>query len=628
MPATAPESFAPHPFGKYQILERIASGGMAEVFKASMEGLGGFRRLYAIKRIRPELSGNREYVDLLVDEAKVAALLSHANIVQILDLGEVDGSYYVAMEHVHGRDLGSVMARCKEKGITLPVPHAVFVAIELLKGLEYAHQRQIMRGGRPMPLNIVHRDVSPSNVLVSFQGEVKVTDFGIARASVKAMTTVAGVIKGKFDYMSPEQAAGSEVDQRSDLYATGVVLYELLCGRHPFRKPGEVATLEAIRDGRFASPGAVNPDVPYPLEVILQQSLARDPVERFQSATAFKEALDRFFHDSGFIFSHSTLAAFVKGLFPEAAGGPPRPRTAAPVPAPLDEPDDVPVRVDIHPEDSELPELGESDDPTLDSLDLFAVQARAADLGEPSANALSAMRAPVLRSLDALAASDAPAGEWETEAPTRLVQDADRLLALAGLHEEPLPRARETTHPVVEGAGPEEAPPASPPAPAPPRESTAPKSSALATEYARPRARPEPAREARPAERDRDKATPRPRTGVDRNVWTLTGVIGTACLVIGLSLGFVAGATWQRLYAAPAAVVSAPPRVEVVVPPGARVTVDGVEVPSSGGRVSARARAGAATRVEVQLPDGTVVQKTFTLKDNEVRLLSLEPWAP
>ena len=308
-------------FGKYQILERIARGGMAEIYKARMEGIGGFNRLFAIKRILPALSENREYIDLLVDEAKIAGLLSHANIVQILDLGQVNGQYYVAMEYVHGRDLGNVLARCRERGITLPVPHSVFILIEMLKGLEYAHNRQITRNGEQLPLDIIHRDVTPSNVLVSFQGEIKLTDFGIAKAKVKAMETVSGVIKGKFDYMAPEQAQAEPIDQRTDIFAAGVLLYEMLCGVHPFRKKGDVQTIEAIREGRYAPPTEVNPDVPYSLEVILDQALAKDRDQRYANATAFKEALTRFFHDAGFIFSHSTLAAFLKGLFPSQQKG-------------------------------------------------------------------------------------------------------------------------------------------------------------------------------------------------------------------------------------------------------------------------------------------------------------------
>ena len=306
-------------FGKYQILERIATGGMAEIFKARLEGIGGFQRTFAIKRVLPHLSSNAEYVAMLVDEAKVAGLLSHANIVQILDLGQVDNLWYIAMEYVDGRDLGRVLKRVREKGLSLPLPHTVFVAIELLKGLEYAHQRQVMRGGRPVPLNIIHRDVSPPNILLSFQGEVKLTDFGIARASHKALETRSGVVKGRFDYMSPEQAAASkDLDHRSDLFAVGVVLYEMLTGTHPFRSDSEYATLEKVRTGQYEPVSVVNPGVPFQLETIVDRALRVDRDKRYPTATAFKEALDKFFHDSGFIFTHATLAAYVKSLFPES----------------------------------------------------------------------------------------------------------------------------------------------------------------------------------------------------------------------------------------------------------------------------------------------------------------------
>ncbi len=309
-------------FGKYQILERIATGGMAEIYKARLEGIGGFQRTFAIKRILPHLSSNAEYVAMLVDEAKVAGLLSHANIVQILDLGQVEGVWYIAMEFVDGRDLGNVLRRARDKGLCLPVPHTVFLAIELLKGLEYAHQRQVMRGGRPVPLNIIHRDISPPNVLLSFQGEVKLTDFGIARASHKALETQAGIIKGRFDYMSPEQAAGAkDLDQRSDLFSVGVLLYQTLTGEHPFRAESELGTLDRIRSGRYTPVSAKNPDVPFTLETIVDRALRVDRNERYPTATAFKEALDKFFHDSGFIFTHSTLSAYMRGLYPEIKPG-------------------------------------------------------------------------------------------------------------------------------------------------------------------------------------------------------------------------------------------------------------------------------------------------------------------
>ncbi len=311
----------PETFGKYRILERIAVGGMAEIFRARLDGIGGFHRTFAIKRILPHLSARPEFVDMLVEEAKIAGLLSHANIVQIMDLGQVAGTYYIAMEYVDGPDLGRVLERCRSKGITLPVPHAVFIAIEVLKGLEYAHQRKVVRSGKLEALDVVHRDISPGNILVSLQGEVKLTDFGIAKASVKALETVAGVIKGRFDYMSPEQATAQKVDQRADLFSTGVVLYELLTGRHPFRQAREAATLDAIRDGQFVPVGQLNPDVPFALEQVVHRALSPDREKRWSDATQMKDSLDRFFHDAGFIFTHSTLAAFLKGLFPEIPRG-------------------------------------------------------------------------------------------------------------------------------------------------------------------------------------------------------------------------------------------------------------------------------------------------------------------
>lgn len=307
-------------FGKYQILERIATGGMAEIYKARLEGIGGFQRTFAIKRILPNLSQNADYIAMLVDEAKVAGLLSHANIVQILDLGQVDGIWFIAMEYVEGIDLGALLRRASEKGQRLPVPHAVFVAMELLKGLEYAHGRQVMRGGKQVPLNIIHRDISPPNILLSYKGEVKLTDFGIARASLKVLETVSGIVKGRFDYMSSEQADGrKDLDQRSDLFSVGIVLYEMLTGEHPFRADNELATVERVRAGEYVPVATRNPEVPIALQVVVDRALQANRDRRFPSATAFKEALDSFFHDSQFIFSHQTLASYVQLLFPEGA---------------------------------------------------------------------------------------------------------------------------------------------------------------------------------------------------------------------------------------------------------------------------------------------------------------------
>ncbi len=307
----------PQRFGKYQILERIAAGGMAEVFKARLEGIGGFHRTYAIKRILPHLTSNPEFVEMLVDEAKIAGLLSHANIVQILDLGAIDDQYFIAMEYVNGKDLGQVLERCAAKRVRMPPDHGVYILIEMLKGLEYAHNRTVVRNGQQVPLSIVHRDVSPGNVLLSLQGEVKLTDFGIAKATVKALQTQAGVIKGRFDYMSPEQASGQDVDQRADLFSAGVVFYELLTGRHPFRQAGDARTLDAVRRGDVVPPSTIHPDIPPALDRVIADALCVDRDRRHPSATVFKDALNQYFHDSERIFSAATLAEFLRKLWQE-----------------------------------------------------------------------------------------------------------------------------------------------------------------------------------------------------------------------------------------------------------------------------------------------------------------------
>jgi hypothetical protein len=221
------------------------------------------------------------------------------------------------MEFVDGPDLEGVIARVKERGTQLPIPHAVFICLELLKALEYAHNRQIMRGGRPVPLDIIHRDVCPSNLILSLKGEVKLTDFGIAKASVRSLDTVTGAVKGRFDCLTPEQARGEEVSQRSDLFAVGVLLYEMITGRHPFRQNSQARTIEAIKKASFVPAVAFNPEVPPSIDRLLGQTLTASEGDRFASATAMKDALNRFFHEAGYIFSNATLAAYLKGMFPE-----------------------------------------------------------------------------------------------------------------------------------------------------------------------------------------------------------------------------------------------------------------------------------------------------------------------
>ena len=302
----------PDSLGKYRIVERLSETLVAEVYKARVDGLGGFQRTFVVKRFREALMRDDAFATALVDEAKLAGLLSHANIVQILDLGEADGTTYIAMELVDGFDLDRILTRARDRGIAIPESHAVQIAIEVLKALEYAHHRQVMRGGTLVPLDILHRDVSPSNILLSRQGEVKLGDFGIARATRAVLE--ASTADDLYDFMSPEQLEGehARIDRRSDLFATGAVLYELLAQHHPFARPGRAETAAAIKSGAF--PRLRN--VPDPLARIVSRALAVAPADRYPDATAMKDALDGFAHDAGYLSGHTTLAAFLGELFP------------------------------------------------------------------------------------------------------------------------------------------------------------------------------------------------------------------------------------------------------------------------------------------------------------------------
>ena len=305
------------PFGKYELLEKIAVGGMAEIFKARTKGVGGFEKYLAIKRILPHLSENKDFIDMLINEAKIAVMLSHANIVQIYDLGKIDDSYFIAMEFIEGKDLRALMTRCDQIGMPLFIQHAIFISIEVCKGLEYAHSKQTQDVSGPKDLNIVHRDISPQNVMISYEGEVKITDFGIAKANANISETEAGVVKGKFEYMSPEQASGLPVDRRSDIFSTGIVLYEMLTGQKPFRGESDLTILERVREAKVEPPSKYNKSIPKKLEKIVLKSLARDTVDRYLSATELKDDLTRFFYSSTFNFTTSNLAAFMKSIFAE-----------------------------------------------------------------------------------------------------------------------------------------------------------------------------------------------------------------------------------------------------------------------------------------------------------------------
>jgi serine/threonine protein kinase len=235
----------PQEFGEYTLLRRIAVGGMAEVYVAKTGGVAGFEKLVALKVIHPRLSEDEHFTQMLVEEAKIAVLLTHVNIAQTFDLGKIDDTYFIAMEFIEGADAYRVMRRCTELRKAIPIDVATFIVAEMCSGLDYAHRKRDPDSGQP--LDIVHRDISPQNVLISSAGEVKIVDFGIAKAASRSTQTEVGVIKGKYYYMSPEQAWGDPMDHRSDVFSTGVVLYELLTGRMLYQDADVATLLDTVR---------------------------------------------------------------------------------------------------------------------------------------------------------------------------------------------------------------------------------------------------------------------------------------------------------------------------------------------------------------------------------------------
>jgi serine/threonine protein kinase len=304
----------PIPFGKYYLLERINVGGMAEVFKAKATGVEGFERMVAVKRILPSIAEDEEFITMFIDEAKIAVQLTHANIAQIFDLGKVDDSYFIALEYVHGKDLRAIFNRARARGEQLPIPMACYAIMKLCEGLDYAHNKRDAAG---QFLNLVHRDVSPQNILVSHEGEVKIIDFGIAKAAGKAGRTQAGILKGKFGYMSPEQVQGLEIDRRSDVFGVGICLYELLTGERLFVGESDFATLEKVRNVDIMPPSTYNRRIPEELEQIVLKALARDRGSRHQTAMQLHDELQGFMYASGNFFGRRDLSMYMHRAFAE-----------------------------------------------------------------------------------------------------------------------------------------------------------------------------------------------------------------------------------------------------------------------------------------------------------------------
>ncbi|MBU1896275.1 serine/threonine protein kinase, partial [Myxococcota bacterium] len=302
----------PQKFGKYTLLKRLATGGMAEIFLARQTGLDGFEKDVVLKRLLPSHQGEEDLVTMFLDEARIAANLIHPNIAQIYDLGREEGDHFIVMEHVRGVNLSHLCLRSIDAGSFLPLNHAVRIIIEVCDALAYAHS-QTHEDGRPR--EIVHRDVSPTNILVTYDGSVKLVDFGIAKATHKAGITRVGQIKGKFGYMSPEQTQGVEVDHRTDIFALGINLYEITLGRRLFQGENEVEMLDAIEACRVTPPRELEPQYPASLERVVLRALARAPDARYQSIRDMQIDLEAFMAEAGLRSASGMLSVYMNNLF-------------------------------------------------------------------------------------------------------------------------------------------------------------------------------------------------------------------------------------------------------------------------------------------------------------------------
>ncbi|RKH91532.1 serine/threonine protein kinase, partial [Corallococcus praedator] len=300
-------------FGRYELVSWLSRGGMAETWRAQLVGAAGVTKPVLIKKVLPEYADDEAFISMFISEARISATLSHGNVAQVFDFGRVDGEYFLAMEFVDGQPLHRVLKRAIKSGMAaLPVPVAVFIAMEMCRGLHYAHTRTDNSG---KPLDIVHRDISPDNVLVGYEGQVKIVDFGIAKAKLlRGVRTEPGVVKGKYLFFSPEQARGEDVDARTDVWATGVVLYELLCGKLPVDGPPQVVMTRVAR-GEIPPPVRLRPDLPEELNDIVMKALTADREQRFESSHEFAEALAGFLYANHSRFSSLSIANLLRVLF-------------------------------------------------------------------------------------------------------------------------------------------------------------------------------------------------------------------------------------------------------------------------------------------------------------------------
>lgn len=297
------------PFGKYLLMGKLARGGMAEIYRARAAS-GVPEQVLAVKCMRASLARESRFVEMFIREGKLAMILDHPGIVRTLDVGSVDGRYFITMEYIGGKDLNQILRRCQETGRRVPIPHALHIAARACRALDYAHRLTNAQG---RPLNVVNRDVSPSNIRVSYDGDVKLLDFGIAQA-VLQVTSEIGVLKGKFSYMSPEQIRGLPLDRRTDIFSTGIVLHEMLTCERLFRDESEFVLMEMVRRAEVKPPSAFNPRVPPAVDAIAKRALERDAEARYPDAATMASEIEEQLR--GYQFAPSELGEFVRSLFP------------------------------------------------------------------------------------------------------------------------------------------------------------------------------------------------------------------------------------------------------------------------------------------------------------------------
>ncbi len=298
--------------GRYLLLDRVGVGGMAEVFRAKALGTDGFERVVAIKRIRPHLAADPQFLQMFVDEAKIAGQLRHENIVRIHELGVLDGTHFIAMDYVFGKDLLQLLSTLRRRQQVMAPPMAAWIAASMLAGLHHAHTSRDPAGN---PLSLVHRDISPQNVLLSYDGAVKLIDFGIAKATSRIYQTMGDTVKGKAGYMSPQQIAGDPIDHRSDVFAASTCLHEMLTCRRLFRAQSDREVIDRVLHAKADPPSAVNPSVPPELDAIVMKGLARRVEDRWQSAAAMRDALMSYLSRTVPPFGTPQLAQVMTSIF-------------------------------------------------------------------------------------------------------------------------------------------------------------------------------------------------------------------------------------------------------------------------------------------------------------------------